>query len=232
MFDNSTLVTTSLSFLLFASYFFLISTKTNYEALDCMKYAKEQLIKGNRVEGVFFVPDDPVKKLLIGLIYFEKKSIKAAVYQLTDPDIFNALLDARRRGVTVEIITDKSCLASKYEKVTKLRKHGAKVYVYGKHFSLMHNKIWNFSVNILNKSLVMAGSANTTQGGLTRNEENVIVVDRREVVTAYREKFDRLKQKITTSMKPTKDVSTDQPSRFSSLFYTLYSLFDIRWIFD
>ena len=123
MFENSTVVTTLLSALLLGSYFFLVSTKTNYDQLDCKKYAQLRLVKlGNRVEGVFFVPDDPVKKILLGLIYSERWYIKAALYQLTDPDIFDALIDAHRRGVKVEIITDKSCLISKYGKNNRAKK--------------------------------------------------------------------------------------------------------------
>jgi phosphatidylserine/phosphatidylglycerophosphate/cardiolipin synthase-like enzyme len=204
MSDNSTIVTTVLSLLLITSYIFLIFTKTSYEALDCMNYAKERLVKsGNRVEGVFFVPDDPVKKILLGLIYHEKKCIKAAVYQLTDPELLKALIDAHKRGVKVEVITDKSCLNSKYEKITKLKKHGIKVWVYEKHYSIMHNKFWVFGKNGLgNKPLLLNGSANPTKHGTTMNEENVQVIDRIDVIKLYNAKFDRLKQKIILMAMP------------------------------
>lgn len=198
MLDNSTTVTTLFSLLLLVSYFFITSTKTNYEALGCMNYAKERLVHaGNRVEGVLFVPDDPVKRVLIGLIYHEKSFIKAALYQLTDPDLFKALLDAHKRGVTIEIITDKSCLASKYEKISELRKYNIPVYVFGEtYFRIMHNKFWVFGKNLCNKTILWSGSANATISGTTRNEENVMIDDRPYVVKMFNEKFDRLKRKI------------------------------------
>ncbi len=228
MTDNSTFITTALSFLLIFGYFFLTSTQVNYDIVECMNYAKAQLIKPlNKIEGVFFVPDDPLKQVLIGLIHHEKRAIRAAVYQLTDPDIVDALVSARRRGVSIEIITDKSCLESKYEKITQLKKHGIKVYVYRKSFSIMHNKVWHFSMNLYNKALVMFGSANTTQGGLTRNEENMVVTDRVTIVRSYKEKFDRLKEKVQTmNSKPKPKKEHNGYLRF---LYSIKSLFNLNF---
>lgn len=224
---HSTFVIVILSCLL-VGYFLLQAGQATYDTIDCMNCAKTHLIKPlYKIEGIFFVPDDPVKKILIGLIHFETRTIRAAVYQLTDPDIVNALIAARNRGVSIEIITDKSCLESKYEKITQLKKHGVKVFVYKKHFSIMHNKIWHFSMNMFNRPLVMMGSANTTQGGLTRNEENVLVIDRITIVTAYKDKFDRLKAKIVTmNSKPKKDTYTS----YTRLLYTIRALFNFDFL--
>ncbi len=234
MFENSTLVTTLLSVLLLGSYFFLVSTKTNYDQLDCKKYAKQRLVKpGNKVEGVLFVPDDPVKKVLLGLIYSERWYIKAAVYQLTDPDLFDALIDAHRRGVKIEIITDKSCLASKHEKITELRSYDIPVYVYGeKYYSIMHNKFWVFGQNLCNKKIIWSGSANATISGTTRNEENVLIDDRYDVVKLYDEKFDRLKKKIALMAKPKdRKISRINQPFFLRYLYDARSVLRPNWIF-
>lgn len=232
MFENSTIATALLSVLLLGSYFFLVSTQTNYDHHDCKKYAKQRLVKlGNKVEGVLFVPDDPVKKVLLGLIYSERWYIKAAVYQLTDADLFDALIDAHHRGVKIEIITDKSCLASKHEKITELRSYGIPVYVYGqKYYSIMHNKFWVFGRNLCNKKIIWSGSANATLSGTTRNEENVLIDDRFDVVKLYDEKFDRLKKKITPMAKP-KIVYRPQAHPYVRYLYELCSMLRPRWIF-
>lgn len=233
MFENSTIATTLLSVFLLGSYFFLVSTKTNYDQLECKKYAKHRLVKsGNKVEGVFFVPDDPVKKILLGLIYTERWYIKAAVYQLTDPDLFDALIDAHRRGVKIEIITDKSCLASKHEKISELRSYEIPVYVYGeKFYSIMHNKFWVFGKNLCNKKIIWSGSANATISGTTRNEENVLVDDRADVVKLYDDKFDRLKKKISIMAKPSgkKNSSANQP--YLRYLYNMRYMLRPGWIF-
>jgi phosphatidylserine/phosphatidylglycerophosphate/cardiolipin synthase-like enzyme len=234
MFDNSTSLTTFLLFLLVGSYFFLVLTKTNYDEIECKRYAKQRLIKsGSKVEGVLFVPDDPVKKVLLGLIYSERSYIKAAVYQLTDPDLLDALLEAHRRGVKVEIITDKSCLSSKYEKITELRNNGIAVYIYGeKQYSIMHNKFWVFGRNLCNKKILLSGSANATTYGTTRNEENVFVSDQANVVTQYDEKFDRLKKKITVMAKPKpKQVWYKNQYPFLRYLYNLRLIVRPEWIF-
>lgn len=217
MFDNSIIITVSLVAFLLVSYLFLAATQANYEALECIKMAQERLVVSGRVQGVLFVPDDPVKKVLLGLIHSEKKCIKAAVYQLTDPDLVNALLDAHRRGVKIEIITDKSCLQSRYEGISKLKKQKIAVYVYGEiFFSIMHNKFWIFGKNLCNRSIVWSGSANATKSGTTRNEENIFVDDRLAVVTTYNEKFDRLKNKI--GLKEANSKPRPRPSYIKPLY--------------
>ena len=55
---------------------------------------------------VFFSPDDAVAEELITLIQKETKSIKAAVYSLMHQGIAKALIDAHKRGVSVEVIVD------------------------------------------------------------------------------------------------------------------------------
>lgn len=222
MVDNSSVLTTFLSLLLLLSYFFLVTAKTNYETQECIQCAKERLIQqNNKVGGVFFVPDHPVKKILLGLIYLEKKFIKASLYQLTDQQLLDALIDAHKRGIAVEIITDKSCLKSKYEKITELKKIGIKVYVYQKYYSIMHHKFWVFGKNRLgNKPLAWYGSANATEHGLTRNQEYVTVDEKYHVVKAFLEKFDRLKQAIVLMNMP-KHILTTPRAR---------PLFDVRAI--
>jgi mitochondrial cardiolipin hydrolase len=217
MFDNSGVVTVSLTVFLLSSYLFLAATQTNYEVLECIKCAQERLVVSGRIQGVLFVPDDPVKKILLGLIHAEKKSIKAAVYQLTDPDLVDALIDAHKRGVNIEVITDKSCLMSKYEGITKLKRQKIPVYVYGeKFYSIMHNKFWVFGKNLYNKALVWSGSANATKYGTTRNEENVFVDDRSTVVMMYSQKFDRLKKKI--GLKVTTSKPRPRPNHIKPLY--------------
>lgn len=220
---NSQTLTTILSVLLSTSYCLLIFSKTTYESIECIQYARERLLHpGNRIEGVFFVPDDPVKKILIGLIYNEKSLIKAALYQLTDNEIVNALIDARKRGVMVEVITDKSCLLSKHEKISTLKRHGIAVYVYNKAYSIMHNKIWVFGRNFYNRPLLLSGSANATMTGTTRNEENVIVTDRFDIVRIYNQKLDRLKHKIITMHKSRKKKGAK--SSYEWFLYTVKTL--------
>ncbi len=172
----------------------------------CKNYTlKKLLVNGKKVKQVFFVPDEDVKVLLLGLIHMSKArtKIRIAVYQLTDKDIVNALILAHKRGVILEIITDQSCLYSRYEKITDLRRLGVPIHVYGgKYYSIMHNKFFVFENTLNGKSIVFTGSANATMGGTTRNEENVWIVENQKIIDQYKIKFDTLKKKISLMPRP------------------------------
>lgn len=185
-----------LRYLLFAvTLFSCIVSKETYEKDDCMKYAKEKFVHGAQVHGLLFVPEDEVKKAFVGLIHHEKRSIRAAAYQLTDTHIIKALVDAHNRGIHVEVIVDKSCLVSKYEKITALKRKGVRVFVFKSNY-LMHHKFWVFGHNLGNRPLCVHGSANPTDRGTKFNEEDVRVDDNLSFVTKFYYKFERLKKKI------------------------------------
>lgn len=171
-----------------------------YEPATCIKYTqKKLLVYGKKVKQVFFVPDEDVKVLLLGLIHMSKSrtKIRIAVYQLTDKDIVEALVLAHKRGVILEIITDQSCVYNRYEKITTLRRLGIPIHVYGgKYYSIMHNKFFVFENTLGGKSIIFTGSANATLGGTTRNEENVWIVENQKIIDQYKLKFDTLKKKI------------------------------------
>ena len=119
------------------------------------------------------------------------------------------------------------------EKITELRNHDIPVYVYGeKFYSIMHNKFLVFGKNLGNKRIVWTGSANATISGTTRNEENVRVDDRFEIVKLYDEKFDRLKKKIGLVAKSNRKRASrsTQPS-FLRYLYDLRSMLRPIWIF-
>lgn len=176
-----------------------------YHPDQCIPYTqKKLLVPGKKVKQVFFVPDEDVKVLLIGLIHMSKPrtKIRIAVYQLTDKDIVEALIEAHRRGVAIDVIVDKSCVSSRYEKITALRKLRIPVHVYGgKYYSIMHNKFFVFDNTLSGRSIVFTGSANATVGGTTRNEENVWIVENKKITDQYKKKFDTLKVKISAMPK-------------------------------
>ncbi len=68
-----------------------------------VRYLSKALIADNGcVARAFFSPDDDVQSLLISLINAETKSIRLAIYMMTDQAIAQALVQAAERGVQVE----------------------------------------------------------------------------------------------------------------------------------
>ena len=190
--------------------------QASYEPLDCIQLCKEVLL-GRRIYHAFFCPRDNVKQILLGLIHTEKSFIYAALYQITDKDIVDALIAARKRGVRIEIITDKSCLASPYTKVPQLRRNKIPVAVF-KGSGIMHNKFFLFGRTIYNKRLLWTGSANATTGGTTRNQENVVVLEHSKLFNQYFTYFKELRNKIQNK----RMVVSDELERIELHYYNSF----------
>lgn len=153
------------------------------------------------IRQAFFSPDDDIKKILLNLIAHEEKDIKVSIFMLTDKTIAQALIDAKSRGVDVEIIADGACNKDKFSKIKLLQDAGIKVYIYQARGNtvfneIMHHKFVIFKQNIHQKSLLWTGSFNFTKSANDRNHENVLVIEESAIVDQYAKKFEELKQLI------------------------------------
>lgn len=153
----------------------------------------------------FFSPDDNVQEILVQLIDQEKKSIKIAIFSFTDGKIAQALIDARRRGVQVEVIVDITGMRDKFSKIDWLKESGIKVTVYDPrnnsiYNDIMHHKFVIFGNNIGGKSLLWTGSYNFTKSATLKNQENVLVLDEIHLIEKYGRQFELIKDR--TGKKP------------------------------
>ena len=149
-----------------------------------------------------FSPEDHPKGKLIEFITTAKKKIYAAVYMLTDNDIVQALVVAKQRGVDVQMVVDPTSVASPYAKVFTLLKSKIPVFVFDtkQHHAknarmrtfapLMHNKF-----AVIDGGMVWTGSFNWTVSANSRNQENVIITDDKNVCKKYEKQFDLLVQR-------------------------------------
>ncbi len=179
-------------------FYVLIFSREQYGAykFDAQFAKKELTTKTGYINEAFFVPNDKVKKLLLSLIDNEKSSILLAQYRITDPDLAQALCDAHKRGVKVNCITDHSCSVDKYQKLFMLQERKIPIAVYKKSFSIMHHKFFVFGRNIGNTPLLWTGSANGSRAGTTRNQENVIITNNKQLIGKFVERFRNLWQEI------------------------------------
>ena len=188
--------------LVFIFYVLIISSHCSLVDARNKNFAKQVLSTSNgRINEVFFVPGDNVKKLLLSLIDNEKNSILLAQFRITDKDIAQALCDAHKRGVRLKCITDYSCCVDKYQKLTMLQERKIPIAAYKKSFSIMHHKFFIFGRNIGNKPLLWTGSANGSRAGTTRNQENVIITNNKRLIDKFRERFGILWQEIKEKSK-------------------------------
>ena len=142
-----------------------------------------------------FSPQDNIADKLIEWIDKEEECIQTAVYCLTHRGIVQALVNAKKRSVAVEVIVDPFSLKGKA--LLPLVEAGIPLYVWnpeasnqgkGKKIPLMHDKFC-----LLGQKRLWTGSFNFTYEASRANKENVIVMENGSLVTKYRHEFEAIK---------------------------------------
>lgn len=158
------------------------------------------LTHDGRVCSVLFAPDQKICKKLVALINREQESIFIAAFMITDKRIAAALCRAHQRGVRVEVVVDAGCVQDRSNKISMLYEEHIPIYVYvpqskGLIRSLMHDKFVLFGHTIYHRPLVWTGSANFTCKADEINQENIVVLDDKDVYKRFMEQFQRLKER-------------------------------------
>ena len=149
----------------------------------------------------FFTPQDDITSIFINMIDAETKSIHGAIYMFTDKKIAQALVNAKKRGVDVQMILDQISMSS-CGKGKFLQENGVPVHIHRTEgfnpytMALMHHKFFIFEANKDQKSFLWTGSWNCTLRATQHNDENVIVLDDEEIIKIYQENFKRLQERL------------------------------------
>lgn len=118
-----------------------------------------------------FTSDDSASPLVLKVIDGAKKQILLAAYSFTSRPITDALVAAKKRGVQVYAVLDKSNETDKYSTLNILRSAAIPVKIDKEH-AIQHNKYM-----IIDGSIVETGSFNYTSSAEKRNAENVVVIN-------------------------------------------------------
>jgi phosphatidylserine/phosphatidylglycerophosphate/cardiolipin synthase-like enzyme len=148
---------------------------------------------------VYFSPEDHLADHLLELINKEEKSIRVAIYGFTHYRIATALINAKKRGVKVEVLIDPFSIGTKTP-IKRLVDAGIAVHVFspknvpeGKH-PLLHDKFCVFG-----ETLVWTGSFNFTYSADTQHQENAVLIDDKEIVERFSKKFASIKRNSCVS---------------------------------
>lgn len=123
--------------------------------------------------------------VLVNMIGSAKSSIDVAVYSFTDRDIADALIDAKKRGVAVRVISDRECSQERSQEklLTSLKHTGIPVKV-NSHAGLMHLK-----VTITDQAAVATGSFNYTYSAESENDEAFVVLNDKKAAGDFKNEF-------------------------------------------
>jgi len=133
---------------------------------------------------VYFSPSPEPERAILHTLYSAQKFVYAALYQLTDPEIADALLEIARRGIELKILLDDE--PSKGSKGCLLLSAGIAVKQYVDS-GIMHHKF-----AVVDGERVLTGSYNWTTSAQTRNEENLLVIESPHLAQAFESEFSKL----------------------------------------
>jgi phosphatidylserine/phosphatidylglycerophosphate/cardiolipin synthase-like enzyme len=119
---------------------------------------------------VFFSPKGGATEAVVQEIHSARQEILVQAYSFTSKPIAKALIDAKKRGIKIEAVLDKSNATAKYSAATFLYNAGIPVLIDDKH-AIAHNKII-----IIDKSTLITGSFNFTSAAENKNAENLLVI--------------------------------------------------------
>ena len=136
---------------------------------------------------VYFSLYDNPELVIIKNIDNAKEFINIAMYTFTDREIAQAILRAKDRGVDIKIYLDRSQVNAEYSKSRYFVNNGIEDIRISSNNYIMHNKF-----AIIDNKIVITGSYNWTASAGERNDENLLVIDNKNVVKKYQNQFKNL----------------------------------------
>lgn len=161
--------------------------KNEFEQMFNHKFSNEkEKLKKEEIENlkIYFSPqDNALQNEIIPSIKNAKKSIYVSAFYLTEKNIINELINAKRRGVEVYIIVDALGAKNFSKIILELRKNKIPTIVEnwgGKN----HEKTM-----MIDWEKLITGSSNFSKSGLFYNDENIISIKDPDIAIFYADYF-------------------------------------------
>ncbi len=144
-----------------------------------------------------FSPQGRCSSYIVRELENAKKEILVAIYAFTSDELANAIVQARKRGVSIQVVVDREFDAvngkskAKFleaQKILLRRVVGLRAGANDREAGLMHQKF-----AVIDRRLVLTGSYNWTHAADALNDENLLLFhDAGPLAEEYRRAFFRL----------------------------------------
>ena len=132
--------------------------------------AHAEQFKATGTIDAYFSPHGGCTEAIVKELDNAKTEILVQAYSFTSKPIAKALVDARKRGIKIEVILDKSQRSHKYSSADFVAHAGIPTYIDSAH-AIAHNKIM-----IIDRSTLITGSFNFTKAAEEKNAENLLIM--------------------------------------------------------
>ncbi len=143
------------------------------------------LISSCNSSNVYFCPREDCKGVVLNELDKAENSIYFLLYSFTDEDISNLLIN-KSKNIEIKGVIEGQRINNLENKYSHLLKNDIQIKK-DKNKYLMHHKVW-----IIDKKIVITGSANPSKNGYLRNNDNIVVIKDKKVAERYLEEFFRL----------------------------------------
>lgn len=152
-------------------------TVTRAAATTVQSPAKSELLQ------YCFSPGGNCSSIIVQWVERANSSIHILIYSFTLDEVRDALIQARSRGVEVKVVMERSNANGTGSEYQNLKSAGIDVRL-DTNSADMHDKVM-----IVDGHIVVTGSMNWSNTGVTRNNENLLVIDSQSWAAAYEAQF-------------------------------------------
>ena len=172
-----------------------IKMKIKYNYLFILAFTLIPLIsvaeqfKSTGTTDVYFSPNGGATQAIVSELNHAQNEILVQAYSFTSKPIAKALVDARKRGVNIIVVLDKSQANGKYAAADFVSRAGIPTYIDDKH-AIAHNKVM-----VIDRATLITGSFNFTKAAEVKNAENMLILKgNKELIDRYIRNFEEHKE--------------------------------------
>ena len=132
--------------------------------------AQSQTVAASPAIHAYFSPSGGCTDAVVTALNAAQKRVLVQAYSFTSAPIAKALVGAKKRGVDVQVILDKSQRTERYSSASFLADEGISTLIDPVH-KIAHNKVM-----IIDGSTLITGSFNFTKAAEEGNAENLLVI--------------------------------------------------------
>ncbi|KAI8331224.1 hypothetical protein BC941DRAFT_439372 [Chlamydoabsidia padenii] len=135
----------------------------------------------------YFFPSKESFNAFISVLNSAQKTIDICIFSLTDDDVADALIAAKKRNVDIRIITDNQQAAGVGADAERLQKDHGIPYKTDHTTGYMHNKF-----AVVDSKTLINGSFNWSKGARFKNRENIIITNLPYCIKEFQVQFEAL----------------------------------------
>lgn len=147
-----------------------------------------QIEDNNLIEPYSTQKDGNSDEILIKEINKAQKNLDMAVYSITNENIANAILDAKKRGINVKVITDSENSKSKTQKeiLDNFKQNGIPIKINAP------TGLTHLNFTIIDDAEALGGCYNYLETITNNNDENLIIMKKTDIVNNYSTGFNSM----------------------------------------